>query len=140
MRTVAVFAVVLIFSGLALTQDKPASSPGPPSQASTSEENPVYRVGGDVILPRPIDTPDPKFTEEEKKNAGKSQYTGVVVLSMIVNTDGKPKDISVTKSLRPDLDKRAIETAKTWKFEPATKHGKPIMMKIKVEVTFHLYQ
>ena len=82
--------------------------------------------------------PGPELTDEERKNTDKAQYKGVVVLSMIVTTDGKPKDIKVIKSLGVPLDKKAIEAVKTWKFDPATKDGKPVMVKIVVEVKFHL--
>ncbi|HEX7423757.1 MAG TPA: energy transducer TonB [Terriglobales bacterium] len=140
MKTVAVFIAALIFAGLAIAQDKPASSPGPPSQAAPSEESRVYNLGHGVKPPRAIYSPDPKFTEEEKKNADKAQYKGEVQLSMIVTSDGKPKDIRVTKSLGPDLDKKAIEAVKTWKFDPATKDGKPVAVHIGVEVAFHLYR
>ncbi len=138
MRTVAVFAVVLIFSGLVLTQDKPVSSPASPSQAAPSEDSTVYRVGGGVKPPRFVYTPGPKFTDEEKKN-GKARYTGVVVLKMIVTTEGKAKDIKVTKSLGPGLDNKAIEAVKTWKFDPATKDGNPVMVEVMAEIDFALY-
>ncbi len=140
MRTVVAFIAALIFSGLAAAQDKPAPSPVPPSQTTPSEDSTVYHIGGGVKPPRPIYVPDPEFTEEEKKNPDKAQYTGVVVLSMIVTGDGKPKDIKVAKSFRPDLDDRAVEVVRTWKFDPATKDGKPVMVKIMVEVHFHLNQ
>jgi protein TonB len=37
------------------------------------------------------------------------------------------------------LDEKAIETVKTWKFDPAMKDGKPVAVQIIVEVAFHLY-
>jgi len=138
MKTVAVLIAVSIFSGLAFAQDKPAKSPDAPSQAASSEDSAVYKVGGGVKPPRAIITSGPKFTEEEKKN-DQAKYKGTVVLSMIVTTEGKPKDIKVTKSLGPGLDKKAIEAVKTWKFDPATKDGKPVMVQIMVEVNFALY-
>ena len=104
------------------------------------EAEKVYHVGGHVKPPRAIETPGPTLTEEEKKKADKSQHTGVAVLEMIVTTDGKPHNIKVVKSFGKDLDKRAVEAVKTWRFDPATKDGKPVMAKISVEVTFHLDQ
>jgi TonB family protein len=137
-RTVAVFTAVLILSGLATTQDKPASPPDPPSQAAPSGESPACRVGGGVIPPRIILAPAPKLTEEEKKN-DKAKSKGVAVLSLIVSAEGEPRDVKVTKSLGPGLDKKAIEAVNTWKFDPATKDCKPVAVAIAVEVILALH-
>ncbi len=61
------------------------------------------------------------------------------MLELVVTPNGLPEDIKVAKSLGPELDKKAIEAVKTWRFEPAIKDGKPVMVKIKVEVKFALY-
>jgi periplasmic protein TonB len=37
------------------------------------------------------------------------------------------------------LDEKAIESVKTWKFEPGTKDGKPVATYATIEVAFHLY-
>jgi TonB family protein len=78
------------------------------------------------------------LTEEEKKN-DKDGDKRVAVLSLIVSPEGKPKEIKVTKSLGPGLDKKAVEAVNTWKFDPATKDCKPVAVQISVEVTFALY-
>ncbi len=135
MRIVAVLVAVLISSGSAVAQDKPASPLVSPSQAAPSEES-VCKEGG-VKPPRIILAPSPKLTEDEKKS-DKAKYNGVAVVSLVVSTEGKPLDIKVTKSLGPGLDKRTIEAVNTWKFDPAAKDCKPVAVKISVEVTFAL--
>jgi TonB family protein len=42
------------------------------------------------------------------------------------------------KSLEPGLDKRAVEAAQQWSFEPATRNGKPVRVEATVEVNFKL--
>jgi TonB family protein len=49
------------------------------------------------------------------------------------------RDLKVTKNLDEDLDKQALKAVSTWKFEPATKDGKPMAVHLPVEVTFRLY-
>lgn len=61
------------------------------------------------------------------------------MLELVVTPNGLPKDFTVAKSLGPELDKKAIEAVRTWRFEPAIKDGKPVMVKIRVEVKFALY-
>lgn len=58
---------------------------------------------------------------------------------MIVTSEGKVREVNVTKSLEKDLDKRAISAVSGWRFEPGTKDGKPVAVLIRAEVEFNLY-
>src|SRR5215813_160593 len=95
----------------------------------------VFKVGGGVLAPKPISTPDPEYSEEARK----AKYQGTCVLWLIVGPDGKPRDIRVSRTLGLGLDEKAIEAVKQWKFEPAMKDGKPVAVQINVEVDFRLY-
>ena len=53
-----------------------------------------------------------------------------------VGKDGLPHDVKVGQSLAPDLDKAAVDSVKKWKFVPAKKDGKPVPVRINVEVAF----
>jgi TonB family protein len=88
-----------------------------------------------VKAPRPLHTPEPKYS----KSARKQKIEGVVTLSVIVGVDGKAHDVKVVKSLEPTLDANAIEAVKTWKFAPATKDGRPVAVEMRLEVDFKLY-
>jgi len=37
------------------------------------------------------------------------------------------------------LDEKAVEAVRSWRFDPATKDGKPVAVQIDVEVAFRLY-
>src|SRR5438067_520807 len=95
----------------------------------------VFRVGGGVSAPKAIYAPDPEYSEEARK----AKYQGTVVLSLIVGSDGVPRDIKVARSVGLGLDEKAIETVKTWKFDPGTKDGKPVATYATIVVAFHLY-
>jgi TonB family protein len=95
----------------------------------------VFRVGGGVSAPRALDTPDPEYSEEARK----AKYQGTVVLWLIVDENGKPRDIKIARSLGMGLDQKAIEAVRRWKFEPAMKDGRPVAVQINVEVNFRLY-
>ncbi|HEY7354687.1 MAG TPA: energy transducer TonB [Terriglobales bacterium] len=95
----------------------------------------VFRIGGGVSAPKAIYDPDPEYSEEARK----AKYQGTVVLSLIVGADGVPRDIRVARSVGLGLDEKAIETVKTWKFDPGTKDGKPVATYATIEVAFHLY-
>jgi TonB family protein len=95
----------------------------------------LFRLGPGVTPPRPIHSPDPQYTKEARK----AKYQGVCVLSLIVGSDGLPRDVKVARSLERSLDQKAIEAVSQWTFEPARKNGQPVAVRINVEVQFRLY-
>ena len=117
------------------------TNPAPPALLSQSAKrslvppNKVFFVGKGVAPPKAIYSPDPEYD----KNARKRKYQGTCLLSMIVDADGRPADIKVVRALGEGLDAKAVEAVSTWKFEPATKDGKPVAVFINVEVSFRLY-
>ena len=78
--------------------------------------------------------PNPEYSER----ASRKKIQGTVLLSMIVTAEGTVRDPQVTRSLDKDLDKNAVECVKKWKFEPATRDGKPVASRVAVEVSFHV--
>ncbi len=95
----------------------------------------VFRVGGGVSAPVCKQCPDPEYSEEARK----AKVQGTVVLGVIIGPDGKPYDIQVKNSLGMNLDEKAIDAVRSWRFEPAKMKGKPVPVKINVEVNFRLY-
>ncbi|MGB8114039.1 MAG: energy transducer TonB [Candidatus Sulfotelmatobacter sp.] len=95
----------------------------------------VFRPGRGVTAPRAIYSPEPEFSEEARK----AKYQGTCVLSLVVDTNGRPINIRVVTSLGMGLDEKAIEAIGTWRFEPGQKDGHAVAVEIAVEVNFHLY-
>ena len=95
----------------------------------------VYRVGGGVIAPRVIYSPDPVFSEEARK----AKFQGTVVLWLIVGVDGRTRDIRIQRSLGMGLDENAIDAIRRWRFEPGRKGGVPVAVQVNIEVNFQLY-
>jgi len=95
----------------------------------------VFRPGRGVTPPRPIYSPEPEFSEEARK----AKYQGTCTLMIVVDTDGKPINLRVVNSLGMGLDEKALETVRTWRFEPGLKDGHPVKVEMAVEVDFHLY-
>jgi periplasmic protein TonB len=95
----------------------------------------VYKVGGGISAPKPIDTPDPAYTEEARR----AKIQGTCILWLIVDAEGHPRDIRVVRGLGYGLDAKALETVKQWRFEPARKDGQPVNVQVSVEVGFRLY-
>lgn len=132
---------------LTATMGLPAGVSGPASNGSGSGGgigtgrggglgggNGAYRVGGGVSAPVATFSPEPEYSEEARK----AKYQGEVWLTVTIGTDGKAHDIRVARSLGLGLDEKAIESVKTWKFEPGKKDGVAVAVQIQVEVDFHL--
>jgi protein TonB len=95
----------------------------------------VFKVGGGISAPQPLSTPDPEYTEQAR--IAKTQ--GTCILWLIVDDQGRPRDIRVVRGLGMGLDAKAIEAVKQWRFQPSMKDGRPVSVQISVEVGFKLY-
>jgi TonB family protein len=102
---------------------------------SNARPSKVYKIGHGVTAPVLTWAPDPKFTNQARK----AHYQGVCVVGLIVGIDGHPTDVHVVRPLGMGLDKNAVKAVKNFRFKPAIFEGKPVPVKINVEVNFRLY-
>jgi protein TonB len=94
----------------------------------------IYRQGNGVSQPVALVKVEPEYSEEARK----ARYSGIVVLSAIVDKDGLPRDIRVIRSLGMGLDEKAIEALQKWRFRPGTKAGQAVNVRAQIEVSFRL--
>jgi len=95
----------------------------------------IFSPGGGVSMPRVIFDPEPEYTDEARR----LKQQGNVVLACVVGADGRVHDARVQRALGLGLDEKAIEAVRRWKFEPSRYNGKPVAVKIMVEVNFRMY-
>lgn len=94
-----------------------------------------------VALPKPLHTPEAEFSDKTRKEInrkGLRPFESVSTLALVVDTDGKPRDVCVQHSAEFDLDEQAAKAVWQYRFEPATKDGHPVAMRIKVEIRFEI--
>lgn len=94
----------------------------------------AFRIGGDVSAPTLINKVEPEYSEEARK----AKYSGTVVLSIVVDATGTPRDIHVVRPLGLGLDEKAIEAVSKWRFRAGMKGGRPVATQANVEVNFRL--
>jgi TonB family protein len=87
-------------------------------------------------MPRVVREVKPDYTSEAKQQG----IQGVVQLSVVVNDDGTVGEVKVTKSLdeKYGLDEQAVIAMRKWLFKPGTKDGKPVAVRVDVEMSFKL--
>ncbi len=94
----------------------------------------VFHIGGGVSAPQLLYKVEPEYSEEARK----AKFQGTVVLTAIVDIDGKAKNIKVIRPLGLGLDEKAIEAIVKWRFRPGMKDGKPVATYASIEVNFRL--
>ena len=89
-----------------------------------------------VTLPRVVSEVKPEYTPE----AMRARIQGTVIMTAVIRTNGTPGDIEITKSLDAEygLDGQAVAALSLWRFEPGLKDGKPVAVRVTVEMSFTL--
>ncbi len=93
------------------------------------------RIGGTISAPVCILCPQPEYPEEVRR----ARVEGVVVLTTVISETGQPHSIQVSRSVSPQLDAAAAFTVGRWRFKPAMRSGKPVVVYMTIEIDFHLY-
>lgn len=87
-----------------------------------------------AVAPVLIFKVEPEFSEEARK----AKLQGVVMLYAEVDTNGRLRNIRVTRGLGLGLEEKALEAVKQWRFRPGYRDGKPVVAAAAIEVNFHL--
>ena len=137
------------------TQPAAAASPSTASPDQAARLGPTcpnpdasgnYHVGCGVTPPKLLNQSQPRFPEIARQQ----NISGYVILSLLVDTQGNPENVRVTKSIADTaakyqreaalaLDQAAIDAVKSYKFKPAMKDGKPVPITLKVSIGFEAY-
>ena len=107
--------------------------PGFRSEASERQAE-VYEPGGAVKAPKLLHYVEPEFSSQSKE----AFIEGTVKISTVVNTEGRSSESRIVRGLNAEEDKTALEALKQWRFQPGTKDGKPVNVRVTVEIAFHL--
>ncbi|HMG85038.1 MAG TPA: energy transducer TonB [Terracidiphilus sp.] len=95
----------------------------------------LMNVGGGVSAPAVIHSVEPEFSEQARS----ASLQGTVALQLIVDAEGNPQNIRVTRHLGMGLDEKAMEAVRQYKFRPAMYQGRPVAVQIVVDIDFHLH-
>jgi TonB family protein len=110
-----------------------------PSSNSTSAKkhkaaDTVYEPGNGVKPPKLVHYVEPEFSPSSEE----AFVNGLVRISTVVTPDGVPTAVRVVTGLTKSENESAITAVQQWRFEPGTKDGEAVNVRITVEVDFHL--
>src|ERR1700689_5198138 len=112
----------------------PGSGPGFGPGSGGGMGGGAYKIGGGVSAPSIIYKVEPEYSEEARK----AKFQGTVLLFVVVDERGTPRDIKIIRPLGLGLDQKAVEGVEKWKFSPGKKDGKPVAVQAQIEVNFRL--
>jgi TonB family protein len=118
-RRALAFPLMLVLAGLA--------------GAADSKDEPVIDMAPGIVAPRVTHQVNPVYREDEEA----FRITGSVIVGLVVSSKGEPKDVHVVRGLDKAVDQSAVEAVQQWQFEAARKDGKPVAVRITVEIRFH---
>jgi periplasmic protein TonB len=101
-------------------------------------------VGGTGDIPVPVTDYDrpPRLIRQVKprypQEAFVKKVEGVVVVEILIDAAGRVARARVIRSA-PLLDEAALEAVRSWVFEPAVRHGRPVATAAVAPVSFRIY-
>ncbi len=144
MYAIRMALIPFLFAAAAIgAQSGPANGPSSgqstnanatPSAPGATIPAPVYRAGNGVSKPILAKKVEPAYSEIARK----LRAEGVVVLYAVIRPDGTAENFRVVSSLGYELDEKAIEAVRKWRFDPGVKDGKAVTVAATFEVRFRL--
>jgi TonB family protein len=91
-------------------------------------------VGGNVQAANLIRQIKPPYPE----SARAAGIEGSVTLNAVIDTEGKPARIRVTRSMGDEFDSAALQAVSQWRFQPTLLNGRPVEVMTDITVAFKL--
>jgi TonB family protein len=93
-----------------------------------------FHDGGEMTRPVKLSGLNPVYPEAARS----ARIDGIVVLECVIGKDGSVSDVKMLRGLPLGLTESAIAAVKTWNFDPATLHGRPVEVLYILTVRFSL--
>ncbi len=102
--------------------------------AQAVPEDDVLRLGPGIEPPILIHKLDPHYT----RTALDAKVQGTVLLELVIDEHGLPRNIVPLSPLGFGLDQAAQDCVSQWRFKPAMKEGKPVKVRAQAQVNFRV--
>jgi TonB family protein len=125
---------LLVSAGNCRADDDKKAGDDKKEQAKDSAAAEVYEPGPTVKAPKLVHYVEPEFSANSKE----AFVEGVVKVSTVVTPEGNVSNCQIIRGLNAEEDRTALKAVKLWRFQPGTKDGKPVNVRVTVEIEFHL--
>jgi len=123
-----------VFTDQPHVQDLFPDFPDPPPITEEIDAPTVFEVGVDIDPPVVLHRVEPRYTDA----ALKIRLEGAVVLSLLINTDGRVADVAVLEGLPFGLTESAAAAVRQWRFQPGLRDGRPVAIDYNLTIRFQL--
>jgi len=119
----------------------------PPACPATFDDSPdtngIFRIGKEgVTPPKATHTVVPNFSKEARQ-AIKGKKVDITVLQsvirLVVDKDGNPAQLCLAEPAGHGLDAEAGKAVRQYRFDPATKDGEPVAVRINIAINFRYF-
>lgn len=93
-----------------------------------------YRPGSGVDPPRLLREVRADYSDAARR----ARIEGEVVMEIVIRRDGSVGEVTIQRGLPMDLNDRAVQAVRQWKFAPARMKGTPVDVIVEVSVEFRL--
>ena len=111
----------------------PAVAPAPTPAPASPSAVPI-RVGGDIKQPKQLKRVEPIYPEDARA-AG---IGGMVILEVVLDTEGRVKQTMVLRHVTPSIDQAALNAVQQWVYTPTLLNGSPVEVVFTVTVNFQM--
>jgi TonB family protein len=114
----------------------PPPAPEPPApKAAVAEAVPADRIFdqgyADVVPPVTVRQDVPRWP-----TASIAAPRGEGILELIIDATGEVESSNLTKPLHPIYDRQLLMAARTWRYQPATRHGVAVRFRKLIRISF----
>ena len=110
----------------------PVDPPAPPPEADPPPV--IVRASVEVDPPEVVHEVRPLYTEAARR-AG---VQGVVILELVIGTDGAVESVRVLRGLPLGLTQNAVDAVRQWRFRPSAYRDHPVRVRYVLTVRFTL--
>jgi len=117
-------------------QSAPAADQSSNPAGKSAPYGPVYKIGKGVTAPAVLHSVNAEFPKSGKSLP--EEFQAIVRVGCIVDPQGMPRNVHITRSYNSDFDAQAVKAVKLYTFKPALHAGKPVAVAINIEVNFKM--
>lgn len=105
-------------------------------QTEGDPDTPLVPLGTpELKVPKAVLTVDASYTDAARR----AHVTGTVVAEITIGRDGRPASANLVRGLGYGLDEQVLRVVGLWRFTPAQLNGKPVAVRLSMEMSFNLY-
>jgi len=144
---VPLLSIALAFALQIGGASSPAASVQPDEAVPKPDANGVYHSLRGITPPEVVHQVEPKYSNK----VSDMKLAGRTVVGLVVDPKGRPINVHVVRSIAEDvqdpkdktrvtdLDEKAIDAVRKYRFKPAMLNGSPVPVELNVQVDFKIF-